>query len=348
MKANVAVVILNYNGKKHLENFLPSVVQHTHYPIIVADNASTDDSVLFLKKKYPAISILQNTQNEGFAGGYNWALKQVEAQFYILLNSDVEVTPNWIDPVLNYLQANANRVACQPKILSYTNKSDFEYAGAAGGFIDWLGYPFCRGRVFDTCEKDVAQYNDNHEIFWATGACLFIKAEVFHALGGFDADFFAHMEEIDLCWRIKNAGFEVHYCGESTIYHLGGGTLNKSNPRKTFLNYRNSLAMLYKNLPTNHVFLNIFFRLILDGISGVRLFLSGNFKEVWAIIQAHFAFYGMIPLLKKKRSKTFSPITHIYPHSIIWQYFAKGNKTFQSLKNITDVENWTNGRNWFG
>lgn len=344
----VAIVILNFNGKKHLETYLPSVIKYSkNYRIIVADNASTDDSVLFLQTNYPEIELLQNEKNEGFAGGYNEALKKVNADYFLLLNSDVEVTQNWLEPLHSFMEHNPECAALQPKILDYKDKKRFEYAGAAGGFIDWLGYPFCRGRIFDDCEIDNNQYNDTHEIFWATGACMMVRASVFKELGGFDADFFAHMEEIDLCWRMKNAGHQLYYVGESTVFHLGGGTLNKENPRKTFLNYRNSLAMLYKNLPMKHVPLNIFIRLVLDGVSSIRFLMKGQFSSIFAIIQAHFAFYGMIPTLHKKRGTTFMPISHIYPHSIIWEYFFKKNRTFSSLKNVIDVENWHNGRNWF-
>jgi GT2 family glycosyltransferase len=317
----VAVVILNYNGRKYLETFLPSVIEHSvGYEIIVADNASTDDSVSFLKNTYPTIKILQNTTNQGFAEGYNTALKQISAEYYILLNSDVEVTYNWIQPIIDLMDSNKSTAACQPKIKSFNEKTHFEYAGAAGGYIDWLGYPFCRGRVFDAYEEDLGQYNDTKEIFWATGACMFVRADTFHQIGGFDANFFAHMEEIDLCWRMKNAGNKIYYCSDSSVFHVGGGTLHKSNPRKTFLNYRNGLAMLYKNLPTNQLFFTILLRLILDGISGIKLLLGGSFSDFFAIIKAHFAFYAMIPKLKRKSPKQ---VSLIYQKSIVWEYFIK-------------------------
>jgi GT2 family glycosyltransferase len=317
----VAVVILNYNGRKYLETFLPSVIEHSvGYEIIVADNASTDDSVSFLKNTYPTIKILQNTTNQGFAEGYNTALKQISAEYYILLNSDVEVTYNWIQPIIDLMDSNKSTAACQPKIKSFNEKTHFEYAGAAGGYIDWLGYPFCRGRVFDAYEEDLGQYNDTKEIFWATGACMFVRADTFHQIGGFDANFFAHMEEIDLCWRMKNAGNKIYYCSDSSVFHVGGGTLHKSNPRKTFLNYRNGLAMLYKNLPTNQIFFTILLRLILDGISGIKLLLGGSFSDFFAIIKAHFAFYAMIPKLKRKSPKQ---VSLIYQKSIVWEYFIK-------------------------
>lgn len=321
----VAVVILNYNGQKFLERFLPSVVENTDgYEIIIADNASTDDSLAFLQKYYPTLSIIRLETNYGFAGGYNNALKKVKAEYYVLLNSDVEVTPQWTKPIIDLMDNDKAIAACQPKIKSYQQKSHFEYAGAAGGYIDWLGYPFCRGRVFDSYEADNGQYDDTQEIFWATGACMFVRADIFQQLGGFDALFFAHMEEIDLCWRIKNAGYRIMYSSASSVYHVGGGTLHKSNPRKTFLNYRNGLAMLYKNLPSNKLFSTILLRLILDGISGLKLLIDGSFADFWAVIKAHFAFYAMIPKLERKSPKE---VANIYPKSIVWQYFVRKQKT---------------------
>lgn len=322
----VAVVILNYNGRNFLEKFLPSVVKYADgSEIIVADNASTDDSVRFLKNTYPNIKLIQLPDNEGFAGGYNEALKQISAEYYVLLNSDVEVTSNWLRPIIELMESNKLIAACQPKIRSFHQKTHFEYAGAAGGYIDWLGYPFCRGRVFDSYEEDLGQYNDTKEVFWATGACMFVKADVFHKLGGFDASFFAHMEEIDLCWRMKNAGHQIFYCSNSVVFHVGGGTLHKSNPHKTFLNYRNGLAMLYKNLPAKKMVTTIFLRLVLDGISGVKLLLSGSFADFWAVIKAHFAFYTMIPKLERHSPKE---VSQIYQKSIVWEYFGKGKKKF--------------------
>lgn len=327
--SKVAIVILNYNGQRFLEKFLPSVIQNADAcEIIVADNASTDNSVPFMTQTYPEIRLIQLLYNSGFAGGYNEALKQIKATYYILLNSDIEVTPNWIAPVIELMNANPNIAACQPKIRDYHKPSYFEYAGAAGGYIDWLGYPFCRGRIFDTCEPDTGQYDDAREVFWATGACMFVRADVFHESGGFDAQFFAHMEEIDLCWRMKNAGYEIYYTPTSTVYHVGGGTLHKSNPRKTFLNYRNGLAMMYKNLPDNQLFSIIFMRLVLDGVSSIKFLLAGSFKDIWAILKAHFAFYAMIPRLERTSPK---PLKDIYPKSIVLAYFLKKKKTFGEL-----------------
>jgi GT2 family glycosyltransferase len=327
--SDVSIVILNYNGQGFLEKFLPSVIQHSAgYEIIVADNASTDNSVAFLTQTYPEIRLIRLPHNGGFTGGYNEALKQVQARYYVLLNSDIEVTPNWIAPVIELMEENPGIAACQPKMRDYHKPALFEYAGAAGGYIDYLGYPFCRGRIFDTCETDTGQYDDTREIFWATGACMFVRAEVFHQLGGFDTRFFAHMEEIDLCWRMKSAGYQVYYTAASTVFHVGGGTLHKSNPHKTFLNYRNGLAMMYKNLPSNQLFTTIFARLVLDGISSIRFLLAGSFKDIWAILKAHFAFYAMIPELERKSPKK---LNDIYTRSIVWAYFKKKKKTFGEL-----------------
>ncbi|WP_259014559.1 glycosyltransferase family 2 protein [Emticicia fluvialis] len=327
--SKVAIVILNYNGQGFLREFLPSVIKHAEgYEIVVADNASTDNSLVFMRHNYPQIRLISLPVNTGFAGGYNEALAQIEAEYYVLLNSDVEVTPNWVAPLVELMDANPVIAACQPKLKDYKNRQQFEYAGAAGGYIDWLGYPFCRGRIFDTCEADNGQYDDTREVFWATGACMFVRASVFHELGGFDTSFFAHMEEIDLCWRMKNAGYQVYYSAASTVYHVGGGTLHKSNPRKTFLNYRNGLAMMYKNLPSGQLFSTIFLRLILDGVSGIKLFLGGSFKDVWAIIKAHFAFYGMMRNLERKSPKV---LKDVYPKSIVLAYFLKKKKTYGEL-----------------
>ncbi|WP_337042215.1 glycosyltransferase family 2 protein [Emticicia sp. 17c] len=325
----VAIVILNYNGQGFLEKFLPTVIQYSYsYEIIVADNASTDNSVSFLKETYPKVRLIELTENSGFAEGYNKALKQIKAEYYVLLNSDIEVTPDWVLPVIQLMEANPAIAACQPKIRNYYQKTHFEYAGAAGGYIDWLGYPFCRGRIFDTCEEDTGQYDDTKEVFWATGACMFVRAEVFHKIGGFDGSFFAHMEEIDLCWRMKNAGYQVFYCADSMVYHVGGGTLHKSNPKKTFLNYRNGLAMLYKNLPANKLFGIIFMRLVLDGVSSIKFLLAGSLKDIWAILKAHFAFYAMIPRLQRQKNKQ---LNDIYQKSIVAAYFIRKQKTFKEL-----------------
>jgi len=334
----VAVVILNWNGKSFLEKFLPFVVSYTapYAQLIVADNASTDDSIAFLKANYPQIKIIQNTSNGGFAKGYNDALKQVDAEYYVLLNSDVEVTPHWIEPLVELMDSDETIAACQPKIKSYNKKNYFEYAGAAGGFIDKYGYPFCRGRILDNVEEDKGQYNDDREIFWATGACLFIRANCFHQSKGFDEDFFAHMEEIDLCWRLKNAGYKIMFCAGSTVYHVGGGTLNKLSPQKTFLNFRNNLILLFKNHSSQYFIIKLFIRFILDGIAGIKFLISGEVGHFVAVIKAHFSFYASLPKTLDKRKQLKQQIRQyttsaVYLHCIIADYFLRGKKTFTEI-----------------
>jgi GT2 family glycosyltransferase len=326
---HTAVVILNYNGRKLLEQFLPSVIQYSlNYEIIVADNASTDDSLVFLEKNYPAIRLIKLSQNYGFAGGYNKALAEVDADIYVLLNSDVEVTENWLSPLVNLLATNENIAACQPKIKSYHQKTHFEHAGAGGGFIDWLGYPFCRGRSFDKVEADKGQYDDTIPVFWASGACLAIKAKDFHSQGGFDESFFAHMEEIDLCWRLKSAGREIFYCGQSTVFHVGGGTLQTHSPQKTYLNFRNNLVMLLKNLPEEKLFYTMFLRMCLDGIAAIHLTTQGKLWAIPTIFKAHFYFYRhYFSLLDKRQQVQQRVVTHIhkeiYNKSIVYKHFVK-------------------------
>jgi GT2 family glycosyltransferase len=330
----VAIVILNYNGRHYLEKFLPNVLAHSAgYEVWVADNASTDLSMSWLNDQYPAVRTISVNENKGYAGGYNEALSQIDAKYYILLNSDIEVTANWISPVVTFMESDDRIAASQPKILAYDLPTHFEYAGAAGGFMDYLGYPFCRGRIFDTREEDLGQYNDETDVFWATGACLFVRAEAFHQAGGFDACFFAHMEEIDLCWRLQNLGHRITYCGKSTVYHVGGGTLHKSNPKKTFLNYRNNLIMLFKNLPKGRRWKTIFFRIVLDGISSVRFVVAGAWPDVFAIIRAHFAFYAMIPKLTKEKSRT-AYRAPLYFRSVVWEYFVLRKHRFSQLTGI--------------
>ena len=333
MKNKVAVVILNWNGKSFLEKFLPSVVKFsTNARVIVADNNSTDDSISFLKDNYPTVEIIQLEQNFGFAGGYNKALKQVDSEYYVLLNSDVEVTENWLTPMVSLLDSDSSIVACQPKIKDYNNKSHFEYAGAAGGFMDKYGYPFCRGRVFETLEEDKNQYDNIEEIFWASGASLFIRAKEYHKIGGLDEFFFAHMEEIDLCWRLKNVGHKIMVCPSSTVYHVGGGTLNKVKPQKTFLNFRNSLLTLHKNLPKNKRFGVTFTRLLLDGVAGAKFMFSLQPNHTWAIIRAHFSFYGAISQNNAKRRDFKNPnLKGIIDKSIVTEYFLKKKNTYNEL-----------------
>jgi len=327
-----AVVILNYNGKAFLEQFLPSVCSNCPSgSVFIIDNHSTDNSINFLECNYPQIEIIRLPANFGFAGGYNQGLAQIEAENFALINSDVELTTNWLSPLEQILDSNPNVAAVQPKILDFNNKSKFEYAGAAGGFLDVLGYPFCRGRIFDEVETDQKQYDQTSPIFWATGACFFVRSKVFNDLRGFDARFFAHMEEIDLCWRIQNKGFEILYTPESTVYHVGGGTLHKSNPFKTYLNFRNNLAMLFKNLPFVWLVPILFARMILDGISSLKFLKAGEYANIWAIIKAHFGFYKMIPYLIQKRNGSFLGFKKLHKMSIVWDYFVKGKKTFNQL-----------------
>ncbi|TXN35593.1 glycosyltransferase family 2 protein [Flagellimonas hymeniacidonis] len=328
----VAVVILNWNGKALLERFLPSVIAHSSGASIhLVDNASGDDSIAFVKNAYPQINIVENSENGGFAKGYNDGLKHIEADVFCLLNSDVEVTPNWLNPILNAFDSLPNAGIIQPKILDLKRKEYFEYAGAAGGFIDKLGYPFCRGRIFQVLEKDEGQYDDIKEVFWATGACMFIKSDVFKLLNGFDEDYFAHQEEIDLCWRAKNAGHKVFYVGESKVYHLGGSTLENMNPKKTFLNFRNSLYSITKNLPRKKALFIIFMRLLLDGIAALRFIFQFKFSHCIAILRAHLSFYANFRKLYKKREKANFILNYYSTTSIVWSHFVHQVKNFNIL-----------------
>lgn len=334
----VAVVILNWNGKDFLQKFLPNVLSHSpDGSVYVADNASTDDSINLLKEKFPEVNIVINQSNGGFAKGYNDALQKIEAEYYVLLNSDVEVSANWIEPIIKLMDIDRSIAACQPKILDYNNNNKFEYAGAAGGFIDKYGYPFCRGRIFGEIEEDTNQYNDIREIFWATGACMFVRASVYHNLQGFDEDYFAHMEEIDLCWRMKNTGHKIFVVPTSVVYHVGGGTLNKVNPRKTFLNFKNNLITLVKNDQSGFLFFKFIYRLKLDGLAGIVFILKGDLKHCIAIIKAHFSFYGSLgkTLGKRKAFKkrdNFSPTrTQILNNNIVFLHQIKKVKRFLDI-----------------
>jgi GT2 family glycosyltransferase len=332
----VAVVILNYNGKKFLEQFLPGVIAHSAGArIVVADNASTDGSVDFIKKNYPGVQVVVNSANGGFAKGYNDALKHVEAEYYVLLNSDIEVTAGWIEPCTRLLDSDPGIAALQPKVLAYYNKKKFEHAGAAGGYLDKNFYPFCRGRMFEYTEDDQGQYNDSREVFWATGACLFIRSKVYHEMGGLDEDFFAHMEEIDLCWRLKRHGHKIYYCGKSAIYHVGGGTLNYLNPSKTFLNFRNSLFMIAKNYE-GALFFKILWRLVLDGIAAGLFLVKFQWRHFLAVWRAHFAFYASVPSLLRKRKALKASAgtlnkTGLYRRNIVFRKFLSGIKEFSAL-----------------
>jgi GT2 family glycosyltransferase len=324
----IAVVILNWNGVKLLEQFLPSVIQFSpEATIYVADNASTDESVAFVKNNFPTVKIVQNKTNQGFAGGYNDALQHIDAEIYALVNSDIEVTENWLKPILKTFETETETAIIQPKILDFKRKEYFEYAGAAGGFIDQFGYPFCRGRIFDTLEKDSGQYNDKTEIFWASGACFFIRSAVYNDLKGFDQDFFAHQEEIDLCWRAINKGFIIKYNSESTVYHVGGATLQQANPQKTYLNFRNSLLMLTKNLPQESLFKVLILRMLLDGVAGAKFTLEGRFVHCWAIIRAHFSFYRLFLKNYKKRENNQVKL-YFKTKSIVYGYYVKNGTVF--------------------
>ncbi len=336
----VAVVILNYNGKDFLRKFLPSVIERSSKDaeVWVADNNSLDGSIEVMQEEFPEVKLLENKFNAGFAGGYNSALKRIDADYYVLLNSDIEVTDNWINPVIELMESDPKIAACQPKILSYYNNKEFEYAGAGGGFIDRWGYPFCRGRIFQSLESDEGQYNDSVEVFWATGACMFVKADLYHEFGGLDEDFFAHMEEIDFCWRLKNSDYKVMYCPTSTVYHVGGGTLPNKSARKTYLNFRNNFSLLYKNLPKNQLIKTFALRLVLDGIAGVKFLLEGDFQDFIAVIEAHLYFYRNLGKLKKKRQLIkHKQVSKIYTKNLVYQYYIKGKKKFSDL----DPSNFT-------
>ena len=327
--SRTAVVILNYNGEKLLQQFLPSVIQYSsEAEIIVADNNSSDRSISFLQQTFPQIRIIQLDKNYGFCGGYNRALKEVVADYYVLLNSDIEVTSQWLDSMISLLDHDPTVAAVQPKVLSYHNKNKFEHAGAAGGFIDVLGYPFCRGRIFDYVEEDHGQYNDLREVFWATGACLMIRSEVFKKFGGFDEDFFAHMEEIDLCWKLQRTGQKVFYCGKSTIYHVGAGTLSYRNPRKVYLNFRNGLSLLFKHLNTGELLYKLPLRILLDVIAAFQFLIKGEAGSFAAVIRAEAKFLFNLGRDLRKRQEirkafpTYSDAM-IYKGSVVVGLFFK-------------------------
>ncbi|MFC2080070.1 glycosyltransferase family 2 protein [Bacteroidota bacterium] len=337
----VAVVILNWNGIHFIKEFLPTLIKHTKLEgveIIVADNNSTDNSIEHLKEHHPEVRLIEMDENHGFAGGYNKALEKIDSRYYLLLNSDIEVNANWLEPLVSFLDKNKEFAACSPMLLDYYNKSRYEYAGGAGGYIDKFGYTFCRGRIFNSSEEANLSMTKALEVFWTTGACMLIRSELFNAAGGFDPFFFAHMEEVDLCWRLKNMGHKLACVPESKIYHVGGGTLPKSNPFKTYLNFRNNLLLLYKNLPENKLNRIVFIRMIMDGLSAFLFLLSFKFKDIAAIFRAHFNFRK-----KKKDYKQFRAIqlekygfpdhNEIYKQSVVIDYFIAGNRTFSKLRN---------------
>ena len=334
-----AVVILNWNGEKYLQQFLPVLLEHTAIQgveIIVADNASTDNSLEVLNKDFPTIKTIILDKNYGFAGGYNKAFEQIEADYFVLLNSDVEVTAHWLEPLVDYMNENQNVAACQPKILSYYQRAYFEHAGASGGYIDRFGFPFCRGRIFGVAEEDKGQYDDVAEVFWATGACMVVRSNLFKKVGGLDDEFFAHMEEIDLCWRFKSRGYKIMCIPQSKVYHIGGGTLNSESPHKTYLNFRNNLLMLYKNLPNDLLKPVMTARLMFDYLAAFQLFITGKPKNAMSVLKARTDFNKMMPDFEEKRKENILYTTkvdqsNVYQESIVYEYYFKGRKTFSSL-----------------
>ncbi len=338
-KSKTAVIILNWNGLSWLQQFIPILIKNTapiDADLIVADNASTDSSITYLTENHPEVQLIALEQNYGFAEGYNRALELIDHPYSILLNSDVEVTKDWILPLVKKLESSDRIVACQPKIRDFNNKEYFEYAGASGGFIDYLAYPYCRGRMFNTLEKDEGQYDDDLSIFWATGACLAIKTDLYKKAGGLDNSFFAHMEEIDLCWRLKSRGYDIYIVPQSVVYHAGGGTLSKINPQKTYLNFRNNLYILYKNHPSQNLIKILILRFILDGIAGIKFLLSGQFSHTFAIVKAHFSFYSTVHNFKLKRKENLEQrkvqsIPEIYSKSIVKAVFINNKNKYSDL-----------------
>jgi hypothetical protein len=335
----LAVVILNWNGRHYLQQFLPSVCQFTDgsdTEIIVADNGSTDGSVQFLKSSFPSVRVMPFDHNHGFAKGYCKALQQIHAEYFLLLNSDVEVTPNWLGPLLETMDKHSHLGACMPKLLSYSQKSSFEYAGASGGYIDRFGYPFCRGRILSVLEEDKGQYDDFREIFWASGACMLIRALAYEKAGGLDEEFFAHMEEIDLCWRMHRVGYSVAVVPATAVYHVGGGTLPNNTPQKLYLNYRNNLFLLFKNLPAFQLIPVMLIRMILDGTSAMVYLMQGTPGFFYAVLRAHLAFYRRTPVLLRLRYQLrgrirTGKIKEIYPGSIVFDFFVRRRRYFGAL-----------------
>jgi GT2 family glycosyltransferase len=337
MEPSVAVVILNWNGLSLLKRFLPSVIEtnYSNLQIIVGDNASTDGSVDYIRATFPEIEIIQNDKNYGFAEGYNRVLRQVNANYFVLLNSDVLVPPNWISPVVALMELDPSVAAAQPKIKWYEEQNRFEYAGAAGGFLDRFGFPFCRGRIFDVNEIDSGQYDIPTEIFWASGAALFVKQKCWDEVGGLDPALFAHMEEIDVCWRLKNLGYKIIFCPDSEVYHVGGGTLNAENPFKTYLNFRNNLYILQKNLPIQEAYLIIFIRFWIDFVALLHFVATGKFKHAAAVSKAHFTFLLNLRRTASRRSKQQLPFLRhagVYHSSIVWSFFMEKTRIFSKLK----------------
>ena len=335
----LAVIILNYNGLDFLKRFLPGIIKYNDgHPLYVVDNKSTDQSVEFVKTTYSnTVHSIELDKNLGFSGGYNMAAKYINAEYYVFLNSDIEVTEGWLQPLITLMESNKNIAACQPKLLDYSNKDCFEYAGAGGGFIDLLGYPFCRGRLFQTIEKDYGQYDDIRPVFWASGACMMIRSQAFHAHGGFDIDFFAHMEEIDLCWRIKRSGQMIYYNGNSTVFHVGGGTLNQTNPFKTYLNFRNSLITILKNEKKSSLIWKVPLRLVLDIIASFKFLFKDSMKDAYAVIKADFHVIIRIYYYIKKREKFLNEVqitSERYKRILVISYYILRRKFFFNLRSI--------------
>ncbi|MDC1022329.1 glycosyltransferase family 2 protein [Schleiferiaceae bacterium] len=336
MKLKIAVAILNWNGKELLEKYLPSVNEHSNeHSVYLIDNNSSDESVAYVESEFPNIKIIQTGVNLGYAGGYNAGLKGIKEEYAVLLNSDVRTTPGWLDPIVKHFDLHTRCGAVQPKILWDRQPEKFEYAGASGGFIDSLGYPFCRGRILHELEIDHGQYDDAVQVFWATGACLAVRMEAFHDAGELDSMLFAHMEEIDLCWRMQRAGYEIWVEPQSTVYHLGGATLNADSPRKTYLNFRNNLIILVKNLPQLRALGVVFIRLLLDGIAAIKFVLEGKPSHALAILKAHFGFYSRFTKIQRNRmSISHLPLLPMkalkgtYKGSMVWQFYGKGIKYF--------------------
>ncbi|GAF05628.1 glycosyltransferase family 2 protein [Saccharicrinis fermentans] len=335
----VAVVILNWNGEKLLQEFLPIVIEHSKLEgveVVVADNASTDHSVQVIENKFPSVKVIRMDNNYGFAGGYNRALQQVESEYVVLLNSDVAPGINWLPPLIQEMETHPQTAICVPKIKSYRQPTYFEYAGAAGGYIDPCGFTFCKGRIFDVIEEDKGQYNQSASVFWASGAAMMIRSKLYTETGGLDEDFFAHMEEIDLCWRLKNRGWDIRYIANSEVFHLGGATLDYTNPQKVYLNFRNNLFLLIKNLPKNKWFFKLFLRMILDGLAAVKFLLSGKIYSCWSVLKAHFSFYASFLSVYKKRMHNLKYVIcnkhpEMYSHSVIVQFFIKKKSSYSEL-----------------
>ncbi|MEI6275648.1 MAG: glycosyltransferase family 2 protein [Prolixibacteraceae bacterium] len=335
----ISIVILNWNGSGFLKRFLPSVVANSNenVEIIVADNGSTDDSRVTVESMFPSVTYLQLEKNFGFAEGYNRALKELQSAYFVLLNSDVEVTPGWLDSMLLLMESDPTIAICQPKILSLNHPDEFEYAGAAGGFIDCFGFPYCRGRILQEVEKDLGQYNQSIPISWASGACMMIKSSVWRECGGFDADFWAHMEEIDLCWRARHLGFQIFASPESVVFHLGGGTLKYNSPLKIHLNFRNNLFLLFKNLPGKQLAILLPARMVLDGLAAFVFLFKGEFGSFRRVLSAHLKFYLHIPALMKKRRNIFNTATNNSPRvmsnkSIVWNYFVLKRRKYSDIR----------------